>query len=323
MVRAAETLLVRRAGEVERRRLRLLAAEGTTFEEELAQDLPAEDAVRARAGWHRPVSQAAARKDIFGLDLDEFVPRSDRKPRGWLTAVSQAKEVAVDEMRALLELHYDDVHVAEFWAKRDGRTNLNRRPPQRSSEYALFRSCQSVFRNALNERLALPAAVKECLRCPQHELDWERLEMVRRAIVEIFLGSGELDLSCEEGRREDLAAALLAAAQPLEVGAAPSFKQQVLPVGSRVVLDLPSETSFLPVDERRALVASVVSKARSVKFQLRPLASALQPPLSKEALALVSSCGVSLRERAEHAGMTVEEAFDELLLHLWDARKRG
>ena len=120
-----------------------------------------------------------------------------------------------------------------------------------------------------------------------------------------------------------VASALLAAAQPCEVGAAPSFKQQVLPVGSRVVLDLPPETDLLPVEEMRALVASVVSMARSVKFQLRPLASALQPPLSKEAMALVSSCGISLRERAEHAGMTVEEAFDELLLHLWDARKRG
>ena len=74
-------------GEAERRRLRLAAAP------------PAAD----DDGEEQPPLPAAGRPDRYGLDLDEFKGRSSRKPRHWAYACRAAAEVAIDQMRLLLD----------------------------------------------------------------------------------------------------------------------------------------------------------------------------------------------------------------------------
>ena len=293
LARTAEVLLGRRAGEAERRRLRLAAAAPVEAEGGEEEEQP-------------PLPVAGRERDRYGLDLDEFKCRSGRKPRGWLYAVQAAAEVAIDQMRCLLELHYDDVHL-EAWRRADA-AKTERRAPARKSEHVVFRGCQNVQRRQLNQRLLLPASVKEILRRPADELCWDALERLRAAVVSELLREGELALTPKEAE---------CLAQGLEACSVDTFPDEVgpgcplLPEGARLALPLPSGA----VAELRAVAAEVVRGSAAVRYWLRPLGTLREPPLSKTARTLLES-GASLRELADRS---TEAWLDELLLTLWDA----
>ena len=63
--------------------------------------------------------------------------RGVRKPANWQRAVHLASEVLVAEMRTLLEIHYDHVHLLEWRRKHDESL---KKMPKRKSEWAVFRS---------------------------------------------------------------------------------------------------------------------------------------------------------------------------------------
>ena len=47
--------------------------------------------------------------DVHGCDPDAYArPQNNRRPRDWATAVKDASLVHIDEMRTLLEMHYDE-----------------------------------------------------------------------------------------------------------------------------------------------------------------------------------------------------------------------
>ena len=50
--------------------------------------------------------------EVFFENRRECYP--GRKPKGWKKALRYAEWLCVDEMRCLLELHYDDVHFETF-----------------------------------------------------------------------------------------------------------------------------------------------------------------------------------------------------------------
>ena len=108
LVRTAEGLLNKKASELQRRQEWLEAADGDPED-------PRVD-VR-RAGFDR-----------FGLDLDTFKLKSGRKPQGWKKAVKIAGWVCIDEIRALLEMHYDEVRYHR-WKSKEGKA------PPRRGEY--------------------------------------------------------------------------------------------------------------------------------------------------------------------------------------------
>ena len=56
-------------------------------------------------------------KDRYGLDLDEFKEKTGKAPKNWQMTLRQTKVIVIDEMRTLLELHYDDVHLQNWHAK--------------------------------------------------------------------------------------------------------------------------------------------------------------------------------------------------------------
>ena len=86
IVRNAECVLRRSAGEEKRRQAWLARDEGEEREGAAAAD---------DAG----VAVPASRADAFDLDLDRFVPLGGPKPHGWKEAVRIAGWIQVDEMR--------------------------------------------------------------------------------------------------------------------------------------------------------------------------------------------------------------------------------
>ena len=94
-VKNAEAVLRRSAGEDKRRQAWL--AEGDD-----------EDAAGEAVATGKPdVPAPGARMDVYSCDLDRFVSLGGKKPSGWKEAVNIAGWIQIDEMRTLLEIHYD------------------------------------------------------------------------------------------------------------------------------------------------------------------------------------------------------------------------
>ena len=89
IVRNAESVLRRSAGEEKRRQAWLAQDEDEGREGAAAADDPGVPAPGSRA-------------DAFGCDLDRFVPPGGRKLSYWKHAVAIAGWISIDEMRTLL-----------------------------------------------------------------------------------------------------------------------------------------------------------------------------------------------------------------------------
>ena len=94
IVKNAEMVLRRSAGE-EKRRQAWLADDGGEEEHD-----------GAAAANNAGVAAPGSRKDAFDCDPDRFCPPGPRPPF-WKEAVRMAAWTQVDEMRTLLEIHYD------------------------------------------------------------------------------------------------------------------------------------------------------------------------------------------------------------------------
>ena len=127
----------------------------------LAEPLPGEG-----GGQYLPPS-SPIRRDKYGLDLEEFKDKSGHAPHNWHKSVRQASAVIMDTMRALLELHYDDVHV-ERWRKKYG--DEHKKAPERKGCHKVFSSVADGRRRKLNQSLELPETVKAILRRPEDEM---------------------------------------------------------------------------------------------------------------------------------------------------------
>ena len=68
--------------------------------------------------------------EVNGPDLEVFKLKQASKPPGWNRAVAQASEIHIDNMRSMLELHYDEVHSTE-WVQ----NHNTKRAPARDSEF--------------------------------------------------------------------------------------------------------------------------------------------------------------------------------------------
>ena len=99
--------------------------------------------------------------DRFGCDPDAFSrPTSKQKPKGFTTAVLKASLVHIDEMRTLLEMHYDDLHIAKHIRRKQGRDGEERVvTKRRKSDYKVFRSVVNSHKRRLWQRIDLPEQV--------------------------------------------------------------------------------------------------------------------------------------------------------------------
>ena len=99
--------------------------------------------------------------DRFGCDPDSFSrPNSRQKPKGFANAVLKASLIHIDEMRTLLEMHYDDLHIAKHLRQIHGRDGKERVvTKRRKSDYKVFRSVVNSHKRRLCQRIDLPEQV--------------------------------------------------------------------------------------------------------------------------------------------------------------------
>ena len=161
-----EAIARRSHGEAKRRQAWLAEIDN---EEGEGEGIAADDAA---------VRAPGARIDEFGCNLDRFVALGGKRPPGWKEAVKIAGWVQVDEMRTLLELHYDQLHIGKYLAS--GKTAGQKR---RTSDYKVFGTIAQAHRLKLCQRVGLPESLKRIFRCPAHEEKWEKVEEARLAIA--------------------------------------------------------------------------------------------------------------------------------------------
>ena len=82
--------------------------------------------------------------EVNGPDLEVFKLKQASKPPGWNRAVAQASEIHIDNMRSMLELHYDEVRTTE-WVQ----NHSTKRAPARDSEFKVLNKVAQLHRQSL------------------------------------------------------------------------------------------------------------------------------------------------------------------------------
>ena len=295
IVKNAEAVIRRSAGEQKRR------------QEWLAESDGADD--DAGAADEPDVPAPGAKNDAFGCDLDRFVSLGGSKSAGWKETVRIAGWVQIDELRTLLEIHYDQIHLERYLSL--GKTGQKRR----TSEYKVFGCVAQAHRLKLCQRIELPDSLKAIFRCPDHENKWEKLEEARLAIARCVLGERDVEIESEA----DVADLVRALERSCSVHPDTLCGHETFPDGSRVVAEQPP--GGLTVAEQRAMICSAMehSVGRTITVRTRPLS--MNPPLDTFAKAVVDpSMTVQLLSVSARFGVpTRESILDKLLLVCFDA----
>ena len=293
LVRNAQMNLSRRDDEATRRRGRL--ADRT---EDLSDDSHSHE---------QAAPPPLRRKDIYELDLDDFKNISQRRPHNFQRAVHLANEVHIDEMRMLLEVHYDQVHLERWQAK-----HKEKKAPERKSEYKVFRSVIQGRLGHLNERLSLPARVKNVLCKQEDESDWGKLEALRRIICSEL--EGEVSRTFESREElDDLITALESSGSENYCDELGEGCGKTLP-GWRLLVDAEDCDEKIKVIEAiRALPDEIVI----LQFLTRPRKTMLGPPMDKTAKALFTTS--TLEDLANDWELSQQGLLDAMLLVLFDA----
>ena len=300
IVKNVEAIARRSAGE-ERRRREWLAEREDDEEGAKGEDVSAEEPA---------VRTPGARIDEYGCNLDRFVILGGRRPVGWKHAVKIAGWVQVDEMRTLLELHYDQLHLEKYLAS--GKTGLKRR----TSDYKVFGSIAQAHRLKLCQRIELPDSIKQIFRCPAHEDKWEKLEEARLAIARIIQGERDVEIEC--ARDVDEITEALRRSSSVYPDALAGHDR--FPDGSRILAEKPP--SDLSITDQRAMICTAISKSgvgSTISIRTRPLTS--NPPIDKFAKAIVDpALTVKVIAATKKFDASTQEAIlDRLLLVLFDA----
>ena len=77
---------------------------------------------------------------------DYFKLKTGKRHPDWKQAVQIAGAIHIDEIRTLLEMHYDDVHMSK-WRTKSGKA------PKRQGDYKLFQAVVQTHRKSLCQRL--------------------------------------------------------------------------------------------------------------------------------------------------------------------------
>ena len=96
--------------------------------------------------------------------------KTGHKPHDYKRAVRIAEVLAIDEIRTLLEIWYDEWHLRRWKSRREG-------------EHTVHRTVAQAHRRRLCARLELPKSVKDVFRKPRDEDDWDRIELFRSALL--------------------------------------------------------------------------------------------------------------------------------------------
>jgi len=294
LVRNAQMNLSRRDDESNRRRSRLTEVNQAQIPRSLEESL---------------APHPIRRKDKYGLDLDEFKDISQQRPRNLQRALRMANEVHIDEMRMLLDNHYDQVHIDKWQAK-----HKDKKPPNRKSEYKVFRSVVQGRLRHLNERLVLPDRVKQLLCRPEDETDWGKLEALRRIICSEL--EGEVRVSFDDLELEDLAMAIensKSKCYPDELG--DGCDKAIS--GMRILVDTSASISKDGKAKVIEAIRALPKETVTIPILTRPRGTKLAPPMDETAHALFSE--MSLQDIANDRNVDGQGMLDSMLLVLFDA----
>ncbi len=268
------------------------------------------------------VQHSASVGDMYSCNPDRFKEKHGKKPRDWKKAVAAANVVHIDEMRTLLEIHYNDCFY-ERW-QQQGREGS--KPGKRKSEYKLFKSVISSFKRPLCERMSLPASIKHILRKTADEEDWDKIEEVRSAVVCAM--QGEMDLLVDDDEEANELSAAIERAPLTEPWNAVGEGFGGLPAGSQILARRPKERP----EHWRACFAEAVRQLHpgtALRVRTRPINSAARaPPICNfgKRLALTTEAGswqTSSKILAKRCGdgrtEDIHAFLDQMLLCLWDA----
>ena len=213
-------------------------------------------------------------------------------------------------MRTLLELHYDEVHTQKYARKVGPR-----------GQGKVLNCVAFAHRKRLNQKLSIPARVKEILRRPQDETDPVKLELLCIATRQEIEAETDVILATDADI-EMLAAAVEACdSQPFpdQVCRDVSVGAATIPEGARLRIEVDASRSLA---ERRRQVVDVVrslNEGDALRVKRRPFGTSRQPPMDAFARELVSRPYDKLA--CICADSSPEKTRDRLLLALWAAYK--
>ena len=280
-----------------------------------------EEEVRKEVGAYMAAVQEDALTTSCGREQDHrcnpdaFMGSSPYKPRFWASAVAQAEQVHIDSMRVLLELHYAEV----AWRRAADETSQRRRG-QRGEEPSVPTSVRkAAAESQLRPRcqvMRLPASVKQVLVEPAHESDWDRLEQLRRVVVQLACQEEAVDF----GNADTLQR--FQASLPGTVGDEGATLVSEFTISSEPPVTLPAGARVVLPGRRRSADRYITELLQQGDYQLllqkRPPSSTTCPPMfnSEAARLLGNHVEMVARNWPEHR-LTPAEVLDRLLLALW------
>ena len=264
------------------------------------------------------------------LDPDDFKRgRYRRKPYKLCEVASQARDVHIDQMRVLLEMHYDETHKHRWIEQR--RQGLRCGRATRSKEKQIMRAVLDYHHSERTDLIKLPQEIKDIFQEPSNENDWQKLTEFRKVLLEFLEGATLVELpdaataqaladtirACEDNVAQGLLSADICHAGTSKV---------LIPRGAKIVL--PSSFGNLGAkrakrDHLAAYVEELVRPGanRRVKILMWPVSSDLAPPILDD-LGKVLFGKQTLRVIAcqwQPEELCQEELLDRMLLLLWRA----
>ena len=115
-----------------------------------------------------------------------------RRPRNYARAVALASEIHLDEMKTLLEMHYDTVHLEAFKSKKT---------VGRKSELKVFNAVAQSHRKPLNQRTTLPQEFKRIFRSPADEGNWNRISEFKDLLLRTAQGETQIIITAEQANK--------------------------------------------------------------------------------------------------------------------------
>ena len=209
----------------------------------------------------------------------------------------------LDEIRTLLNLHYDDVHSQLC---KQGK----RKTKARKSDWKIFERTVTAHRKPLCQRLRLPNTVKTILQRSQDEADLEKLEHLRLAIIDELQGADTVLLETPE-QIQAIAAAIKRSSK-----------------NEKHVDELTSDCFGVPACSRVRLPEEHKTRAETATAILKLEPNDLLPiwtrPFGTKREPLTDSFGRKLfqtrvRRLVDELQLSPIEIVDKMLVCLWDA----
>ena len=127
----------------------------------------------------------AARLDELLPNSRAFVRPGQPFPRDHVVALRAAEEVMLDRVRVLLDLHYESV-ARVSWEASSGAIDAETAKPRTLQTHRVFARVLEAHAQQRYDIFVLPKTVTAILRGCRNELRWDKVEVLRCAVLDSF-----------------------------------------------------------------------------------------------------------------------------------------